>query len=462
MVRTFRKPLIVAFLFGLLGFSGLTFAITPLLVSGQTQRSISGTITSDTVWSKIPGYFNLTGNLTVTRGVTLTIAAGVSVQFNGYWLQIDGTLIAIGATSEQITFGTPERLSQYDAGGVAFSKFSASWNEDSGSGCIIENTSWRNSDGLEITGSSPKIVHNSLFYKIHVVDGSPIISDNYISGSVDVDGGAPVISNNTIDLHYPLGYRNDYVISLSGANSALVLDNKIHCINEHSAIVVSSGTPTIARNLVTNDDLNYGYGITIYGNTSPIIENNTITLNAIGICIYDYYSDQSNYPFSGSPEPAIVYNNIENNGKYSIYLGKLDDFGSSASDVVASNNWWGTIDDFTINQTIHDFKNSAKLGKVSFVPILTSPNTEGGPNSNLPFTIMNIPTPNPSSPNQTQTAPPYSSPPPSHSPLTTSISSNPNASPETDLKMIETAILIVLIIIAALLATLIAVVLKKR
>jgi hypothetical protein len=43
------------------------------------------------------------------------------------------------------------------------------------------------------------------------------------------------------------------------------------------------------------------------------------------------------------------------------------------NDIDARNNWWGSIDEAAINQTICDIKNNSTLGQVNFVPFLFEP-----------------------------------------------------------------------------------------
>jgi hypothetical protein len=198
----------------------------------------------------------------------------------------------------------------------------------------------------------------------------------------------------------------------------MVLANFIHSTNDKSAIIVTSGRPIIARNLITNDDIKYGVGITIIGKASPLIENNTIALNSIGLHIYDNQYERDGKPIFESPSPTILYNNIENNGRYSICLGRLDVYNSTVANITATSNWWGTIDVGAINQTIRDFKNSIKLGSVHFAPILTIPNSEALPNPEQAFAIKIEPTPSPA---------PTPTPTPKPSPTLTPSSTNQTA-----------------------------------
>lgn len=139
----------------------------------QSENQITeGTINSDTTWS---GTVNLTGNLIVNSGVRLTIQPGTTVNLNSSALQIDGTLVAMGNLNQKITF---------NGGRILFSESSTPWNEQVGSGCIIDNAN--SSAHIRIESASPKISNSFL--------------KNPRSGGIIIyiDGGAPIIDNNQI------------------------------------------------------------------------------------------------------------------------------------------------------------------------------------------------------------------------------------------------------------------------
>jgi hypothetical protein len=50
--------------------------------------------------------------------------------------------------------------------------------------------------------------------------------------------------------------------------------------------------------------------------------------------------------------------------------------GKGTNDVNAKYNWWGTIDTTLISRSIFDFEDDFNLGRVTFVPFLTTPNSE--------------------------------------------------------------------------------------
>jgi hypothetical protein len=86
---------------------------------------------------------------------------------------------------------------------------------------------------------------------------------------------------------------------------------------------------------------------------NAIIESNTITNNRVGV---------------HNPAGGTIHNN-------NIVGNTVNSVTASSPSIDASNNWWGTTDLYTINQTIYDQADDPQWGKVTFTPILTGPNT---------------------------------------------------------------------------------------
>ena len=86
--------------------SKLIKIITGLIAFSTVYATdVSGVISSNTTWTKANSPFSVTGNVLVNSGVTLTIEAGVTVNFSGaYYLQVEGTLSAIGTAADSIIF----------------------------------------------------------------------------------------------------------------------------------------------------------------------------------------------------------------------------------------------------------------------------------------------------------------------------------------------------------------------
>lgn len=321
---------------------------------------VSGVLTSDVTWTKANSPYNFTGNVVVAPNVTLTIEAGVLVNFGNSNLNVNGALIARGSSSDKIVFLTNSTYAFYTRQ-LSFQSSSTGWNEQTGQGCIIENTILK-SITIMIYNASPKITGNEFDSGISIGGGSPIITNNnmtLVNSGINIMVGSPVISNNVLK-------GNGLSMGIYGSGNVAISQNTISkfstgikvytgsCqITENSitdctnGIEVGGGTTvTIQRNLINN---NIQYGIS---GGSPYIDSNTITNSRVGI----------HNPTTGT---VITNNNILGHSQNSITAAQTD--------FDASNNWWGTTDLAAVNQTIYDKKIDNTLGKVTFVPILTAP-----------------------------------------------------------------------------------------
>jgi hypothetical protein len=393
-----KTPFSSAFLIAII-IGGLILVSTLHFGIVHASTNVSGIITSDTTWMPSGSPYVLTGNTLVYDGVTLTIQAGVTVNLDSYYIMVNGTLQAIGNSSNPITF---------NGGQITFTQYSASWDEQTGSGCLIENailTSTvlssnnavkinRNTIGIGFTVASSTIISNNTI-KGNVNGG--IVSDNTITGDVN----SPTILNNTITGNVgsaSVASNNMIKGGITAMGNCTISNNTIldGLTSSGDAVYVPSfffqagGYPIIENNLITNSTV--GIDVSVYvrmwvGTNIPLIQNNLISKNDIGIRFGMGYQDSyGNLPptiiqnntmtqndigiqlIGSAEEYEIINNNIQDNINYSLYLQ------GTTNNVNATYNWWGTTDTQAINQTIYDFKNDFTLGKVDFVPFLTEPN----------------------------------------------------------------------------------------
>jgi hypothetical protein len=330
-----RKTSLCMVIIGLLVCSSI-FLAAGQLVKAQTGTQISGILTTDATWTSANSPYTLSGNLLVNNSAVLTIESGVTVKLNNYYIMVNGTLQAHGTVNNPITF---------DGGQITITPFSAGWSQADGTGSIIENA----------------LVHSAL-----TVSNSAYINNNKLLGTVTVsnqinDTGhlvltqIPSISNNTIN--------NGITVNNNGA--ANICGNTINGCStgiSQSTWWLNSGTTLIENNVIVNNTCGVAISEWVGGRNTVIIRNNTIANNGIGIYI-SYSSNDANL------NVTAINNNIYGNTNYNFK-------NQNPGNINATSNYWGTMDNQKIDQSIYDFKNDFTLGTVTIAPVLDSPNTQ--------------------------------------------------------------------------------------
>jgi parallel beta-helix repeat protein len=262
--------------------------------------NVSGIIAADTTWSPdICDPYIVTGNVSVSSGVTLTIQPGTTIKFNSLKvLAVQGTLIARGTATSPITFTsnlTPP--AKGDWGYIHFAPASADATFDvSGNyigGCILQyavveyagGTSVSNNGVIRIEGSSPFIDHS-------------VIRNSGAAGVSAWSNSTSCITGNTIASNSGDG------IQLSNSN-------------------VFTSAFTIGNNTITN---NTGYGL--YASGTVDVSSNIITGNSqMGIYLVN-------------SSATVSKNSVADNSKNGLY--------ASASRVTVSENSFTGHSDWTI------------------------------------------------------------------------------------------------------------------
>ena len=360
-----KKAISICCFFLLISFFAAALNLVHL---GKAATEVTGVISADTTGTKANSPYNLTGHILVDEGVTLIIEPGVTVNFNGYFMNVGGSLSAIGNETEKIIMtGSEMSYSGEWMGRIYF----LSTSNDS----IIEHaeiTSAVDYDKILVKGNSTRICNNILTnVSVGIIDCSPIIAGNIIRGNLDrgitVTGTSvrePVlITGNTIT-------NNGVGVYLSyDASSPIVSGNDI---SDNIFGIISDcmwSNATVTNNLIMNNRgcLEHGYpagiitegaGILILSAISYGVDigNNTIYRNEYGISI------------RGSPYTVITQNNILENDDYDV-------FNDLPDDINASNNWWGSTNTSTIDQSIYDLYDDFNLGEVTYLPFLNQSNT---------------------------------------------------------------------------------------
>ena len=115
-----KKLFLADFLVSILVVSGFILVNTLPFGTVQASTTVTGIITSDTTWTQADSPYNLTGPTAVNIGATLTIEPGVIVNFNGFYIRVNGTLIARGTATEKVYF---------NGGQITLTPIANGWNE---------------------------------------------------------------------------------------------------------------------------------------------------------------------------------------------------------------------------------------------------------------------------------------------------------------------------------------------
>jgi len=318
-------------------------APTPPIVFQQLEQQFGGIISDNSVLTMDTSPFSLTSPVQIPEGITLIIDPGVTLNFNGTFIQVDGTLQARGTPDSKIIFSNS--VSSSDGNGIWFKKNSTPWSEEFETGCIIEYANMRinetgsgGTNAIWISGASPKISNSS------------IISSERLT--IYLSGGGPIIDNNIFDR----------VGLLIGAQGTPVIENNI-IKNTSTGIAIWSPFSSIRQNLIIDN----GLGIQIKNNLmmenpweSSSITENTIVNNRIGIKV-EQFQDDNGYAFID-----IRSNSIHNNTEFNVYVEK-----ASSIDVNFTNNWWGTTHPDMIERGLYHKTQDFRLGLIQYEPFLT-------------------------------------------------------------------------------------------
>jgi len=408
---------------------GLALAGNLSINTVNASTDVNGIINSDTTWTKAGSPYELQGPVAVNHGVTLTIEPGTTVNINGYYLQVNGTIVARGTDLDQINI---------NGGCIVITPLATSWEEKTGKGSIIEKVNFPTNltDSfvqLEIDSCSLKIIGTTA-YSVNLSNSSSLISGNQITqltaqGSSNIShnelvgltiSGSPLVSDNLIRGSLSSSEGNALIVSntilgglAAGIGSPIIWNNTIRnapqVTSVYSIVGISSspdGCAVFSNNRiegVTIPPHPIVYSINIYTGESLMTMSETF-YNVIGIEVGRNTVVSNNFINGCSQASIVVIDNnvnIENNTlnstgliikpsenltvKYNNIDGGVTLSQGTSANVDAAYNWWGTTDTSTIDASIFDFKEDFNLGNVTYLPLLFSPNQQAMPDPNAPI-----------------------------------------------------------------------------
>jgi parallel beta-helix repeat protein len=319
---------------------------------------VSGDITENTTWSA--DKIKITGNVTISDNVTLTIEPGTIVEFQGYyWLKIAGTIRAEGNPDEWITFTINDTTGFSNPDNIQGSWYGLLFdNSPSGAnGKMFDNdTSVFSYCQIEY-GKRSSDSGDKYFYSLIYVYGYSKIKflNNWIRHCTAMGAvikcyfASPEFRNNKIsecnagDIIQMIELGNSLIIGNHISNnkgrgisvyfsSPLIINNIISnntvktTVAAGCGICISQGNPVIINNTICNNYTN-GYGGALYlEGSEPLLYNNIIWGNIASIGNQIYLSDANLSPdiyhcaiqggiagFGGKSFSGIYSNNVESN-----------------------------------------------------------------------------------------------------------------------------------------------------
>ena len=340
----------------------ITMILLPKLIHAGTPVSgyVSGT------WDLAGSPYIAVGGLLVDSGDTLTIEPGVTVKFdNTYALQIDGTLIAIGTETDNITFTTNSQGNNW--GYILFSDISADAIYDTSGnyigGCIMEyciveyagEASVSNNGAIRMNNAHPFINHCTIRYNqstgicawhlwnlsenLNIYNCS--ISNN---NSATGDGGGIWVGGSTVTIYNCIINNNTSPGWNYGGGGIYICHSNIG--NPYSTVTISNsnisnntsqgnfgggifanGTVTIINSIVSNNSSEVnGGGIYVNGTvtvTNSIVSNNSATGYGGGIYVNGTVTITNNSIIGNSAQnaAAVYYPNAD--FKYNTITGNI-------------------------------------------------------------------------------------------------------------------------------------------
>jgi hypothetical protein len=242
----------------------------------------SGTLTTNTTWNA--DTVKVTGTVGVANGVTLTIAAGTYVQFQGlYAIEVGGSIVANGSSNQKIHFAP-----------------------------LNNSTGWKG-----IRFDSPVLTNDSSFFRHCVFSYGKAAS----GGTYDKQGGAIFFYKWSKALVQNCHFSNNYASYYGGA---------ISCWYQSS--------PKLINNIFSNNTAgSMGGAVFMYSSSNPLILNSTIVNNSAGsrgggVCAYN--------------TNPIIYNSIiyGNTASSEAQVAKGSSINVKYSNIEGGYNGTGNID----------------------------------------------------------------------------------------------------------------------
>jgi len=300
-----------------------------------SQTPINGIIDSEIglILSESP--YLVENNLVITPNGQITIEPGVEVRFeNGIKLEVRGTLLATGNSTDSINFTSNSGIDKGSwrgidikntQGGNAVFNFC---NFSNAAIAINEECCW----GGIVAVDNSSFINNSIALGGYSGDVTNVNNCFFYNNSSCLTAGDKFVDNSVFDNNE---YGLNFTERVSVANSIFT---------NHSEVALAGARGTISNCIIENN--NIGVQASYQGFT---LKNNTISNNVIGVGLDDY---------DGEIAP-VDSNQICNNSSYNV-------INNSSLNTELYTNCWCDSDSLTIEDKILDGWDDSTRGLVDY------------------------------------------------------------------------------------------------
>jgi len=370
----------------LLYFHTILVSSIIVVISGAVEgTNVSGILLTNTTWTLEKSPYYIVGNVLVPEGGELSIEAGVTIEFDGYYkIYVDGNLEARGNISEYISFLSNSTPNYDNYAGIIFRETSCC-GENILDRVIMENikvgvssssieltNSIMNNSSAEIYSKYLSIIENNTFrncsehlYITNRDEGYIDVFNNHFDNcpiDSDVEEGSLNFNNNIMHSADYEGVR----LHIEDNAKVIFYNNTIYKNRVGVSIGIESleGYFKFLNNQITNNSVGLHFrSITCEGDSDISISGNTISNNERGLI---FYGGRRSYNVPPNELFNMTYNNLINNSNFNVVC----DFNFPDS-ISIPYNWWGTTNTSKINESIYDFYDDFAKGYILYQPVLS-------------------------------------------------------------------------------------------